>query len=337
MKDRILDKIIRFDKLLGLTAIAIALVAAFFSVYGIATLFAGAFVLTTIMASTLEIGKLVAVTYLYRYWQKTRGFLKSYLSIATIVLMLITSLGIFGFLSAAYQKSSVEFKANQEKIAMIEGQKSYLNDKIAQSKSRITTLNEMRKLQESRMNESLTNAFLTRTPIQFKQLQDQTAEMIKTADANIKTEQDTIQKTTDDIANIDKQVNEMRFASAGKKDIRTFQFVADQFGTTLDKVAKWFIFTIIFVFDPLAVALILAYNVATYKKSEESDELTNVTIPEKLTIVNPPEPVAPVVESTNSEKTEKVEIVDSPKPVTSGGGPASITEPKPQPRPNWLA
>lgn len=327
MKDRILDRIVRFDVLLGLTAIAIALVAAFFSVYGIATLFAGAFVLTAFMASSLEIGKLVAVTFLYRYWKKTQKFLKYYLTIATIVLMLVTSMGIFGYLSAAYQKSSIEFKAGQEKIVMVEGQKGYLTDKIAQSKSRIQTLNEMRKVQEARMNESLTNAFLTRSPIQFKQLQDQTAEMIKTADENIKTEQSRIQTTTDDIAKLDQQVNDMKFASANKKDIRTFQFVADQFGTTLDKVAKWFIFTIIFVFDPLAIALILAYNVVTYKKPVEPvEELTKEEFPKKLPIVSPgamPEEVEePPKETLNS--------------VTNPPNTASITEPLPKRRPNWL-
>jgi len=297
MKDRILNRIIRFDNLLGITAIVIALVAAFFSVYGIATLFAGAFVLTAIMASSLEIGKLVAVTFLYRYWDKTRGFLKTYLSIATIVLMLVTSLGIFGYLSAAYQKSSIEFKANQEKIVMVEGQKTYLNDKISQSKIRVQTLNDMRRIQESRLSETLTNAYLTRNPIQLKQIQEQTVDMVASADESIKTEQDKIQSTTEEIQKIDQQVNEMRFVSAGKKDIRTFQFVADQFGTSLDNVAKWFIFTLIFVFDPLAIALILAYNVVTYKKGGEitinpqpeppKEELTNVTNSEKVTTVNP--------------------------------------------------
>ena|ERR1035437_3813780 len=329
MKDKILDRFIRFDILLGLTAVAIALVAAFFSVYGIATLFAGAFALTAFMASTLEIGKLVAVTFLYRYWKKTRGFLKYYLSIATLVLMLVTSMGIFGYLSAAYQKSSTEFKAGQEKITMVEGQKTYLTDKISQAKSRIETLNKMRGMQESRMNESLTNVFISRNPIQLKQLNDQTAEMIKTADANIGTEQTTIQKTTEDIAKLDQQVNEMKFVSANKKDIRTFQFVADQFGTTLDKVAKWFIFTIIFVFDPLAVALILAYNVVTYKKP---DELTKTEIPNESPIVNPPEP-------TNSEIPEPTPepapiSVTNPPPPSSNEAP--INGGKIEPRPKWL-
>lgn len=324
MKDRILDRFIRFDVLLGLTALTIALVAAFFSVYGIATLFAGAFVLTAIMASSLEIGKLVAVTYLYRYWNRTKGFLKAYLGIATIVLMLVTSLGIFGYLSAAYQKSSIEFKASQEKITMIEGQKVYMTDKIAQAKSRIQTLNDMRKLQEGRMNEVLTNAFLTRNPIQLKQLQDQTAEIIKNADADIKAQQDTIQKTTDEIAAVDKQVNEMRFASAGKKDIRTFQFVADQFGTTLDKVAKWFIFAIIFVFDPLAIALILAYNVVTFRKSEDTlEELTKEEWAKELPTVSP----EPAPAAAPSIVTEASHETSDGKPIDGG----SL-----KPRPKWL-
>lgn len=301
MKDRFLDRIVKFDKLLGVTAIIIALVAAFFSVYGIATLFAGAFVLTAIMASSLEVGKLVAVTFLYRYWKKTKGFLKTYLSIATIVLMLVTSLGIFGYLSAAYQKSSIEFKASQERIVMVEGQKTYLHDKIEQSKTRIKTLNDMRVMQESRLNEALTNAFLSRNPIQLKQIQDQTVELVKSADSDIKTEQERIQTTTDDIAKIDQQVNDLKYSSASKKDIQTFKFVADQFGTSLDTVAKWFIITLIFVFDPLAVALILAYNVVAYKEEKE--------------VVEAPLPILPSTtpELSKVENVEKSVLVNSPK------------------------
>lgn len=314
MKSRILDHIIQFDKLLGITAIVIALVAAFFSVYGIATLFAGAFILTTIMASSLEVGKLVAVTFLYRYWHKTQGFLKTYLSIATLVLMLVTSLGIFGYLSAAYQKSAIEFKASQEKIVMIEDQKTYLNDKITQSKIRVQTLNDMRRIQESRLSETLTNAYLTRNPIQLKQIQEQTVDMVKSADESIKAEQDKIQNTMEEIHTIDQQVNDMKFASAGTKDIRTFQFVADQFGTTLDKVAKWFIFTIIFVFDPLAIALILAYNVVAYKKDDE------VIAPQRpTTLLEPPQESAKVENS-----------LTIPVPSNLNMGQESI------PRPTWL-
>lgn len=307
MKDRVLDRFVKFDTLLGITAIVIALVAAFFSVYGIATLFAGAFLLTAVMASSLEVGKLVAVTFLYRYWEKTRGFLRTYLAIATVVLMLVTSMGIFGYLSAAYQKSAIEFKTNQEKIVMVESQKGFYTSAIAQSESRMKSLVDMRVMQEARLSEAMTNTFLSRNPLQLKQLQDQTITLINQANEEIKAENGQIRTNQAKIMSISEEVNQMKFQAAGKKDIQTFQFVAQEFGTTLDKVAKWFIFTLIFVFDPLAVALILAYNVATFKKekdvvitpqSEISVELTNSDNSEKLPIVNPPEPSKePVVET----------------------------------------
>ena len=96
----------KFPLLLGISALLIALCAAFFSVYGISTLFAGASMSVMIMASSLEIGKLVATTFLYRYWNKCQTYLKTYLVGAIFILMLVTSMGIFGYLSAAYQKSS---------------------------------------------------------------------------------------------------------------------------------------------------------------------------------------------------------------------------------------
>ena len=262
-------KYLSFDKILFVSAMLLAVCGAYYSIVGIATLFSGAMISVGIMASAIEFAKVCSITFLYRYWKKINIIMKNYMCIASIILMMITSVGISGFLLAAYQKSSIEFKSNQEKIVTIEGQKGYLHDKISQSKSRIQTLNDMRKLQENRMNEAIGNAFLARNPNQLKQIQAQTGEMIKSADGNIKLEQDRIQSTTDEIRKIDQEVNEMKFSSASKKDIRTFQFVAEQFGTTLDTVAKWFIFTIIFVFDPLAVALILAYNVVAYKTPDD--------------------------------------------------------------------
>lgn len=305
MKDRIIN-IIGFEKFLGFTAIIIALVAAFFSVYGIATLFAGAFILTAIMASCLEIGKLCAVTFLYRYWNNTDRFLKIYLSIATFVLMVVTSIGIFGYLSAAYQKSAVEFKANQEKISIVESKKEYLYDKIKQSNIRISTLNDMRKMQEARLSEALTNAFLTRNPIQLKQIQEQTIELVKSADSDIKAEQLKIQESNDEIQSISETVNTMKFSSANKKDIQTFQFVADQFGSSLDTVAKWFIITLICVFDPLAIALILAYNVICYKgnKTLILDSESNINTSTSTIPLSPVVNKLPIIKNTESDVHE---------------------------------
>lgn len=265
MKDKILDKIIRFDILLGLVALVIAIVAAFFSVYGIATLFAGAFLSTVVMGTSLEIGKLVAVTYLYRYWKQTKAWLAAYLSIALVILMVITSLGIFGYLSSAYQKSATAYKAQQNQIVLVEKTKTYAQNRIDQAQTRIITLNELRKSQEARMSESMTNTFISRNAIALRQIQDQTAEMIKNTETDVKSEQGKIEAGIAEIGIIDKKVSEMKFGE-NNKDIRTFEFVAKLFDTDLDTIAKWFILCLIVVFDPLAIALILAYNVVAYKK-----------------------------------------------------------------------
>jgi hypothetical protein len=305
MKDRLLDKVIRFDILLGIVALTIALVAAFFSVYGIATLFAGAFVSTAIMASVLEVGKLVSVTYLYRYWKQTKRWLSAYLSLALILLMVITSGGIFGYLSAAYQKSSGEYKAQQDQIVLVERTKTYSQNKIDSAQNRILALQEMRKAQEARLSEALTNNLVARNPVLLRQMQDQTAQMIEKNETDTKAEQSKIDNSIKETQSIDQRISELKY-SGKNKDIKTFEFVAKLFNTDLDHVAKWFIFMLIVVFDPLAVALVLAYNVVSYKNS--------------LVTETPEEEPKPLRKSMNFsfpfQKTPKMEriIEESPPP-----------------------
>ena len=268
MKDKLLPKS-KFHWLLGFTALAIALCAACFSVYGIATLFAGATISVMIMGSVLELGKLVGTTFLYRYWSKSMGILKTYMVASIVVLMIITSAGIFGYLSAAYQKSSIEFSVTQEKIKTTEAQKPYYQDQITAAKKRIDDLAKIRAAQEARMGEAMTNEFLSRNVLQLRQIQEQTTSLITQTDKDIREANNKIQTTIDDIRKIDDQVNQLKLGSAEKKDIQTFKFVADALGMSLDSVARWFIISVIFVFDPLAICLILAYNVVVYRKEDE--------------------------------------------------------------------
>ena len=310
MKDKLLPKS-KFPWILGSSALFIALCAAFFSVYGISTLFSGAFISAIVMASSLEIGKLVAITFLYRYWTKCKGFLKVYLSCAILVLMIITSLGIFGYLSAAYQKSSIEFGVTQEKISSIEGQKSYNKDKIDAAKKRIEDLTKLRASQESRMTEVLTNEFLSRNPLQLKQLQQQNIDLINDTDKNIKEENQKIQTSIDDVRKTDEQINVLKLGTAEKKDVQIFKFVSDALKLPLDTVARWFILSIISVFDPLSICLILAYNVAVYRKEDETvydkqqseETVIEPSIPDKIII----EPEKMVIEPLLPEETVTVE------------------------------
>jgi len=286
-----MKNIFSFSILLGLSALFVAFCAAYFSVFGIGMLFSGASLSAIIMASSLELGKLVATTYLYRYWKIATSIMKCYLVSAILILMLITSLGIFGYLSAAYQKSSLEYSLSQEKIKIEESQKTFFNDKIVESKKRIDSLNSSRIIQENRLSEAMTNVFLSKNPIQLRQIQQQTIDLINDADSNIKEENDKIQSSISEIQKIDENINNIKLSNIEKKDIQTFKFVADELNMELNKVVKWFILLIIFVFDPLAVCLILAYNSTLNnvkkQKSEEKVEKINTTTTESKTQETP--------------------------------------------------
>ena len=294
MKNKLLPQS-RFPWLLAFSAIFIALCAACFSVYGIATLFAGATISVIIMGTSLEIGKLTGVTFLYRYWGKTKMYLRVYLSIATVMLMIITSMGIFGYLSSAYQKSSIEYSVTQDKIKVTEQQ-------IVLSQRSIDTLIALRTSQ----NTNQMNEFVVRNPTLFRQVNEQIAE----TDKSIKEES----KKKDDLI---VSVTSLKLGTAEKKDVQTFKFVADALGLPLDTVARWFILMIIFVFDPLAIGLILAYNIAVYRKEDESVYDTPTPIesalePPKETIADEAEPPKEII--IDEVEQPKEIIIDKVEP-----------------------
>jgi hypothetical protein len=222
--------------------------------------------------------------------------------------MLITSLGIFGYLSAAYQKSSIEFNVMQEQITNIQDQKTYYKDKIEASKKRIDDLTKLRSSQEARLSSVINNDSLSSKLKQSSQ--QQTMDLINDTDKDIKTENQKIQESIDDVRNIDNQINQLKLGTASKKDVQTFKFVADALKLPLDTVARWFILFIICVFDPLAICLILAYNIAVYKKETESvyDEKEIEKVPLKK---NEPEPISisqPEIEPISELKIEEKKV-----------------------------
>ena len=223
-------------------------------------LFSGSAIASMIMASSLEIGKLVATTFLYRYWKRSQFLLKTYLILSVVALMFITSLGIFGYLTSAYQQSSIENKLSEEKIVYIQDQKKMYSDKISDAKKRIENIAKLRASQENRLNESITNVIISRNPIQLAQIQQSTKEFIDKSEKDIDVENNKIQLTVDEIQKLDKQISDIKIKSGGQKDLQTFKFIADEFGVDINKVVKWFIICLISVFDPLAICLLLAYN-----------------------------------------------------------------------------
>ena len=268
-----------FVLLLGFSALLVAGSAAYFSVLGIATLFSGSYYQVIIMAGALEFGKLVATSYLYRYWSKTVWWLKTYLIIAVLMLMGITSLGIFGYLSAAYQINSSKFAQIDSQISLIDTQKLTLDKEIEQNLKRIEMLNGIRADQEKRVQEAGN----------YKAPREQAYAAIEKANTEIQTLTERNQSLQTEKFKKDEEVLNLNGQIAQTKDIGTFRFVAQFINKPLDTVVIAFICLLICVFDPLAVSLILAFNVAstgkiTKESKNEEPEITkteNVIIPEE--------------------------------------------------------
>lgn len=228
-----------FIFLLSLAAFSIAGSAAYFSVYGLANTFHGTFWSVVIMGGSLEFGKLIAASYLYRYWKKTKFVLKSYLMLGVLGLMALTSLGIFGYLSTGYQTDALPLKQLEQQVALMDEEKVRLLNRKKQIDDQIANL----PADYSRSRIKLMNSF--------------------------KTEQEQV---TTRLTQLDKEVLEVKTKVIHTEaHIGPITYIAKALGESPDDATKYLIYLIIFVFDPMAVALTLAVNVALKNRKEEND------------------------------------------------------------------
>jgi hypothetical protein len=247
--------------LVGLSAIIIAGCAAYFSVTGLGVLFAGASISVMVMASSLELAKLVAATYLKQKWDEIGGFNKWYLTISVGVLMLITSAGIFGYLSNAFQAQSLQLQQVDREIAVHQTKIDQNTAQITQLSTQITEFNtnQGKILDGGKVNSRLIRSIDNRDK-QISKIND------KISDLQTQNAEETEKINQIKIANLDLE-----------KEVGGFRFVAEAFGIELKNVVKFFIFLIVIVFDPLAVALIIAFNgLIEDKKKKQRQILTEM-------------------------------------------------------------
>ena len=259
-----------FTALVGIVALIVAGCAAFFSVQGLATLYAARFVAVCVMAGGLEFGKLIAASFLHRYWKSIGWLLKLYLTVAVVILMGITSLGIFGFLTGAYQQSHVKVELTDVKQESLNSKKEFLTVEIGQLNDRIKTLNEARKAQEKRLPELSRKSA---APIY---------EDIKRSSEEISSTRARVDELTKELFDVSQDSINQKIEGSKEVDIGTLKYVAKAFNVDMDTVVKWFTLAIVLVFDPLAIALVLAYNSLIEKK-----ELTKEENSENSALVNP--------------------------------------------------
>ena len=282
-----LERVKNFTTLIGVSALLVAGSAAFFSVFGLSKLFAGAQLSVIIMAGSLEFSKLVAASFLYQYWYSASKLLKTYLSIGVVVLVLITSAGIFGYLSNAYQGATINFEKQstallykEDRLDQLEEDKIYLKEEL--------------------------EAAVAELP-----------ENYRTAKRQLREEyQPKINQINTDMMELKGEIGDLKveLVETGV-DVGPAIYLAMAFGTDVDTVVKFFILILIFVFDPMALAMVLAWNTAVGRRSfevyKEGDKVEKIfkEYKEKEVVVEKPKPKPK--EPTTTWRAEKVE---EPKP-----------------------
>jgi hypothetical protein len=265
-----------FPLIIALSALSVSASAAFYSVTGLSLLFAGASFAVIIMASSLEFAKLVIASLLYQYWEKINKILRTYLTVATFILILITSAGIYGFLSAAYQ-------ATANKAGIIENQIKLLETKKT-SFEKIKGQYEVEKTSLTGNITSLRNALGSNTQsyvdnngnvISYSSSANRKAFEKQLEVAIQKDEQLTtkIQTYNDSIINLETRIVETQNNSEVAAELGPLKYLANLTGVEMDRIINWFLLVIIFVFDPLAISLVVAANFAFAQLKKKDDAL----------------------------------------------------------------
>ena len=256
-----------FPFLIALSALAVSGSAAFYSVYGLSKLFAGASTQVIIMAGSLEFAKLVVASLLYQYWDTINKGLRAYLAGACFILMLITSGGIYGFLSGAYQTTAAQSSLLDKSLMVLEqkqvrfqetkqdltAEKTQLNKSISDLRVAISNPGQTQYVDKA-SGQIITSTSNTGR----KALQKELAITITNRDdVNLK-----IEATMDSIGRTDMAILDKEISNESSSELGPLKYLAETTGVPMSKVVNWFLLLIIFVFDPLAIALVVAANMA---------------------------------------------------------------------------
>lgn len=255
-----------FPAIIALAALSVSASAAFYSISGLSKLFAGASFEVIIMASSLEIAKLVIASLLYQYWDTLNKLLRTYLTVAAVVLVLITSMGIYGFLSAAYQET-------YSKLSIVENEKGFIQQKVDFYQKDVIRYDQELERISSNIN-TLSNAKATSIQIRDTTVSGGVRTTVSTAElrlaqSRIQAEEENrkyIQTkrtvAADSLQKFQLQVLQLENNTDVAGELGPLKYLSGLTGTSMDKIINVLLLIIIFVFDPLAISLVIAANFA---------------------------------------------------------------------------
>jgi hypothetical protein len=299
-----------FPTVVALSALSVSVSAAFYSVSGLSKLFAGATFEVIVMASSLEVSKLVIASLLYQYWGKINKLLRFYLTLATIILVLITSAGIYGFLSAAYQETATKSGIVDKRVEVLELRKNRFID----SRDYLMTEKGVLDKSISSLRDGLSN-----NVIQYKD--KETGQIITTTSSSTRkalqnelntavTQRDKIsirlETATDSINGIDIKILDTESSAEIASELGPLKYLSELTGKPMNIIINVLLLIIIFVFDPLAISLVIAsnfmFNQLKGKNENEDTEKDNLA-------------GDPIDISKEAGKIEKELLSDEPKPL----------------------
>ena len=314
------SKRVWFGILMVISTLTLSISAAYYSVFGLSSLFAGAKTEVIIMASALEFSKLIVASYLHNNWNKINTLLKTYLTMGVLILMLITSAGIYGFLTSAYQKTADQLGVLDKQTEVVELKKNRFQESL-----------DTYQLEKEQLNESISELSkgLSNNVIQYKD--KETGEIITTtssstrraleAQLNDSKEQRNsisikIETLIDSITKLDLQILDMESNNEVAAEIGPLRYLSKITGKSMDVIVNWFTLLIVFVFDPLAVAMVIAIN--KYIGGNKEDEVESILSKKDVEVIlksneNPPQPTEKLKEASKVYKEEVKPKVESKK------------------------
>ena len=313
--------IINLTSLTLVVALTLSTVAAYYSIIGLTAIFAGAVVPIIVMGSILEVGKIVTTVWLKKYWTKVRWFLKTYLVIAVVLLALLTSMGIFGFLSKAHSDQGLVSGDSQAKLALIDEKIKTQRDNIDVSKKALVQM-------DNQVNEMLSRTDSDKGTERAVQIRKQQAKERASLQADIGTAQKEISKLNEERAPIAAENRKVEAEVGPIKYIAKLIYEDNPDANILEKAVTWVIMIIVAVFDPLAVLLLVAAN--WQMRHEDKGRWTDFFNKEK--VEDFPETKEIIVEDNinlddnPSVETDEELIFDEPEPKVKNWDPSFYTD-----------
>jgi hypothetical protein len=240
-----------------LATLSVAGIAGYFSVYGLAKVFSGSFISVILMGAALEAGKLMAASFLYRFWNGTSWFLKLPLILLIAALMVLTSIGVSGYLTSSYQIDTLSFKESEEKVKLYEEELNRLITRKTEIDTQISSLPPDYVTAKQRLMSSFKEEYDRLKP---------RIEFLTTEIQRLKTENIQVQSKIGPII-----------------------FISENLGLNPDKAVVWLTIFIVLIFDPLALCLTIATNVVVVTRVKEKKiKSVDISSPRPDLVTNPP-------------------------------------------------